>query len=126
MKVVIGILIGGVAGFLGLVCGMILAGYGICETNLSWGIFSSAVVIAAVISLVGAAVLPSARWVAPVLFSLPALLGIWFAGTSRDWLRCLAIAGSIAGGFLVAWLYGFARRAYPSTGANAASPRRSL
>jgi len=100
MKIVIGIVIGCAALFLGATSGLALGGFGICAVTLSWGNFFFALVAAIIISLVGASTLPSARWLAPSLYSAAMLPGLAWPIYSHEWLRCLALLGCVAGAFV--------------------------
>ena len=88
---------------------MILSGFGPWGARLSVGSIGGALVVAVIISWLGA-VLLQARWLAALLFSLPMALGILFAALSQQWGRCIAMFACLVVPFAAVGLFRFDRR----------------
>ena len=92
----------------GTAVGFVFGGLGICPMDLTLGLIGFAVLIGAALSSGAALLWPKAWWVAALVFSIPASLGVVAGVADREWGRAsgtgLCIVSAVLAAFTIRWL----------------------
>lgn len=84
----------------GFFSGLILAGWGICAVDFSWGLVGGVATVAFLLSLAAGAAIPKCWWLSAILFSIPICLPF----VTREWSRGVASVICIVTAFVAARL----------------------